>query len=114
MKSLEERSGKSGVAWQMWHQNGTRCPKGTVPIRRSTVHDVLRAKSLYEYGKKQRRSPLLFRRNEPPEVVNNGEGHEVCIIINHLSKLFHCFENSYCYLCSNFFLRQWSLFLVFE
>lgn len=78
----DERSSKSGVAWQMWHQNGTRCPKGTVPIRRSTVHDVLRAKSLYEYGKKQRRSPLLFRRNEPPEVVNNGEGHEVCISIN--------------------------------
>lgn len=75
----DERSGKSGVAWQMWHQNGTRCPKGTVPIRRSTVHDVLRAKSLYEYGKKQRRSPLLFRRNEPPEVVNNGEGHEHAI-----------------------------------
>lgn len=79
----DERSSKSGVAWQMWHQNGTRCPKGTVPIRRSTVHDVLRAKSLYEYGKKQRRSQLLFGRNEPPEVVNNGEGHEVCISINH-------------------------------
>lgn len=75
----DERSSKSGVAWQMWHQNGTRCPKGTVPIRRSTVHDVLRAKSLYEYGKKQRRSQLLFGRNEPPEVVNNGEGHEHAI-----------------------------------
>jgi hypothetical protein len=65
----DEKSTKSGGAWQMWHQNGTRCPKGTVPIRRSTVHDVLRAKSLYEYGKKQRRSPLLFRHIEPPDVT---------------------------------------------
>ncbi|XP_048625004.1 uncharacterized protein LOC125593072 [Brassica napus] len=31
-------------AWQMWHVNGTRCPKGTVPIRRNTMNDVLRAK----------------------------------------------------------------------
>ncbi|WJX85638.1 hypothetical protein P8452_68058 [Trifolium repens] len=75
----DEKSTKSGGAWQMWHQNGTRCPKGTVPIRRSTVHDVLRAKSLYAYGKKQRRLPLLFRRIEPPDVVNNGNGHEHAI-----------------------------------
>lgn len=20
--------------WQIWHQNGTECPKGTIPIRR--------------------------------------------------------------------------------
>lgn len=69
----------SGGAWQMWHQNGTRCPKGTVPIRRSTVNDVLRAKSLYEFGKKQRRSSphLLFRRrSDAPDVVS-GNGHEV-------------------------------------
>ncbi|KAI5423967.1 hypothetical protein KIW84_030260 [Lathyrus oleraceus] len=78
IESINERSGNRGGAWQMWHQNGTRCPKGTVPVRRSTVHDVLRAKSLYDYGKKQRRSPLLFRRTEPPEVVS-GNGHEHAI-----------------------------------
>lgn len=83
VESINERSSNRGGAWQMWHQNGTRCPKGTVPVRRSTVHDVLRAKSLYDYGKKQRRSPLLFRRTEPPEVVS-GNGHEVHIIINFL------------------------------
>lgn len=68
-----ERDNKRGDAiWQMWHQNGTRCPKGTVPIRRSKVHDVLRAKSLYEYGKK----PLSFRHSDAPDVVS-GNGHEV-------------------------------------
>jgi hypothetical protein len=90
----DEKSTKSGGAWQMWHQNGTRCPKGTVPIRRSTVHDVLRAKSLYEYGKKQRRSPLLFRRIEPPDVVNNGNGHEVRIVVIIILLIFFTFITS--------------------
>lgn len=62
-------------AWQLWHTNGTRCPKGTVPIRRSTVHDVLRAKSLFDFGKKQR-SLSLARRSDAPDVVS-GKGHEV-------------------------------------
>ncbi|KAL1313202.1 hypothetical protein HN51_039786 [Arachis hypogaea] len=70
----------SGGAWQMWHQNGTRCPKGTVPIRRSTVHDVLRAKSLYEFGKKKRSMAMSLsrRRIDAPDVVS-GNGHEHAI-----------------------------------
>lgn len=74
--NVESRNERSGGAWQMWHKNGTRCPKGTVPIRRSTVHDVLRANSLYEFGKKQRRSSFLLRRADAPDVVS-GNGHEV-------------------------------------
>ncbi|GAB4855803.1 hypothetical protein Ancab_024448 [Ancistrocladus abbreviatus] len=65
--------------WQMWHNNGTMCPKGSVPIRRSTVDDVLRAKSLYHFGRKQRRLPLdVARRNDAPDVVS-GNGHEHAI-----------------------------------
>ncbi|KAL5837646.1 hypothetical protein ACOSQ3_014815 [Xanthoceras sorbifolium] len=64
-------------AWQMWHTNGTRCPKGTVPIRRSTEHDVLRAKSLFDFGKKQRKFALA-RRSDAPDVVS-GNGHEHAI-----------------------------------
>ncbi|KAK6646259.1 hypothetical protein PHAVU_L002232 [Phaseolus vulgaris] len=64
-------------AWQMWHLNGTRCPKGTVPIRRSTVHDVVRAKSLYDYGKKRSQLPLS-RRNDAPDVLS-ANGHEHAI-----------------------------------
>ncbi|CAJ2628441.1 unnamed protein product [Trifolium pratense] len=64
-------------SWQMWHRNGTRCPKGTVPIRRSTVHDVLRAKSLYAYGKKRKQIPLS-RHSEAPDVLS-GNGHEHAI-----------------------------------
>lgn len=65
-------------AWQMWHRNGTRCPKGTVPIRRSTEHDVLRAKSLFDFGKKQQRRSPLDRRADAPDVVS-GNGHEHAI-----------------------------------
>ncbi|KAJ1409324.1 hypothetical protein SESBI_22835 [Sesbania bispinosa] len=67
-----------GEAWQMWHRNGTRCPTGTVPIRRSTVDDVLRAKSLYDFGKKPPRIPLISRRNDSPDVLSDN-GHEHAI-----------------------------------
>ncbi|XP_073125213.1 protein neprosin-like [Henckelia pumila] len=70
-----------GLKWQLWHQKGEKCPKGTVPIRRSTVHDVLRAKSLYHYGKKLTKSPLVLsspRRFDVPDVVS-GNGHEHAI-----------------------------------
>ncbi|GKF74534.1 DNA-directed RNA polymerase, partial [Tanacetum coccineum] len=62
-------------AWQMWHRKGQRCPKGTVPVRRSTVHDVLRANSLYDFGKKQRSNVPFARRADAPDVVS-GNGHE--------------------------------------
>ncbi|KAF9610039.1 hypothetical protein IFM89_019767 [Coptis chinensis] len=61
-------------AWQVWHQRGDMCPKGTVPIRRSSVHDVLRAKSLYHYGKKPTRLHL-DRRVDAPD-VGSGNAHE--------------------------------------
>ncbi|KAI3470406.1 hypothetical protein Pfo_027069 [Paulownia fortunei] len=87
MKMTKTNSSRSvdgfkGV-WQMWHQKGQLCPKGTVPIRRSTVHDVLRAKSLYDFGKKQARFlPLAARRRRAdapaPDVVS-GNGHEHAI-----------------------------------
>ncbi|KAL2249206.1 UNVERIFIED_CONTAM: hypothetical protein Sindi_2394300 [Sesamum indicum] len=72
-------NGFKGV-WQMWHEKGEMCPKGTVPIRRSTVDDVLRAKSLYDFGKKRSRSvPLAGRRRaDAPDFVS-GNGHEHAI-----------------------------------
>ncbi|CAL9230779.1 unnamed protein product [Arabidopsis halleri] len=64
-------------AWQMWHVNGTWCPKGTVPIRRNTMNDVLRAKSLFDFGKK-RRSIDLDRQTEKPDALGTN-GHEHAI-----------------------------------
>lgn len=78
--SKKERGGlrMRDIAWQMWHLNGTRCPKGTIPVRRTTVNDVLRAKSLYDFGKKRPRSLPLARRVDAPDVVS-GNGHEHAI-----------------------------------
>ncbi|KAK8652018.1 hypothetical protein V6N13_141588 [Hibiscus sabdariffa] len=74
-----KRNEGEDFVWQMWHRNGTRCPKGTVPIRRSTTRDVLRAKSLFHFGKKQ---PTIIdptsRRADAPDVVSGG-GHEHAI-----------------------------------
>ncbi|GER28300.1 hypothetical protein STAS_04076 [Striga asiatica] len=52
--------------WQMWHQTGHSCPNGTVPVRRITVHDVLRAKSLYHFGNKRTH---IFNRNSHEHAV---------------------------------------------
>ncbi|KAJ6757439.1 PROTEIN putative (DUF239)-RELATED-RELATED [Salix koriyanagi] len=81
----DHRANKSGAAdegvmrgsWQMWHRNGTRCPRGTIPIRRSQVHDVLRSKSLFDFGKKKA-SVSLARRKDAPDVVS-ANGHEHAI-----------------------------------
>ncbi|KAK4775855.1 hypothetical protein SAY87_023816 [Trapa incisa] len=67
--------GLKEVLWQSWHQNGTRCPRGTVPVRRATAHDVLRSKSLFDFGKKRRRlSPQAVLSD-----VVGGNGHEHAI-----------------------------------
>ncbi|KAG1359698.1 Histidinol-phosphate aminotransferase [Cocos nucifera] len=63
-------------AWQTWHHVG-HCPKGTVPIRRSSVDDVLRARSLYHYGKKQQGVPLAGKVDAPDVVSGNGHEHAI-------------------------------------
>ena len=37
---------------QLWHLNG-RCPKGTIPIRRTKEEDLLRAGSPANYGRRK-------------------------------------------------------------
>lgn len=90
---VEKDSNKKDEEWegQMWHRNGTRCPKGTVPLRRSTVHDVLRAKSLFDFGKKQRPVVSPNRRSDAPDVVS-GNGHEVFFLL-FLIHIFIAFGN---------------------
>lgn len=68
MKQTNRSNSVDGV-WQMWHQKGQFCPKGTVPTRRSTLQDVLRAKSLYNFGKKL---------STPSPDITGSNGHEVC------------------------------------
>ncbi|KAF1866743.1 hypothetical protein Lal_00018128 [Lupinus albus] len=42
----------SNTFTQPWHKNG-KCPKGTIPIRRTTEEDILRAGSIHKFGKKE-------------------------------------------------------------
>ena len=37
---------------QLWAQSNEVCPEGTIPIRRTTENDVLRASSLKRFGRK--------------------------------------------------------------
>ncbi|KAL9233406.1 hypothetical protein vseg_008414 [Gypsophila vaccaria] len=84
-KNNKKKEGFKELELQMWHLNGTKCPMNTVPIRRSTVNDVLRAKTLYDYGRKPPRSMPLNRRVDAPDVVT-GNGHEHAIAYTGLSQ----------------------------
>ena len=60
---------------QQWHQNG-RCPKETVPIRRTKKDDLLRASSMRRYGRKWQTAPNPL--SIDPNMLNEG-GHQHAI-----------------------------------
>ncbi|KAA8520314.1 hypothetical protein F0562_014570 [Nyssa sinensis] len=60
---------------QLWHLNG-RCPEGTIPIRRTSREDILRASSVKSFGKKNRTSPQP--RSAEPDLINQS-GHQHAI-----------------------------------
>ncbi|GJN22944.1 hypothetical protein PR202_gb10554 [Eleusine coracana subsp. coracana] len=60
---------------QLWHQNG-RCPKDTVPIRRTKKDDLLRASSMRRYGRKGHTTANPMSVN--PTMLNEG-GHQHAI-----------------------------------
>ncbi|XP_052182244.1 uncharacterized protein LOC127794950 [Diospyros lotus] len=43
------------VSFQLWTDSGESCPEGTIPVRRTTEADVLRANSVRRFGRKLRR-----------------------------------------------------------
>ncbi|KAG6603290.1 hypothetical protein SDJN03_03899, partial [Cucurbita argyrosperma subsp. sororia] len=52
--------------FQLWSMSGEFCPEGTIPIRRTTKKDMLRASSVQRFGRKVRRDSL-------------GKGHEYAV-----------------------------------
>ncbi|RYR59333.1 hypothetical protein Ahy_A05g025200 [Arachis hypogaea] len=60
---VEERSEE----FQVWSMSGEYCPEGTIPIRRTTQEDILRASSVSTFGRKLR---SRVRRD------TNSNGHE--------------------------------------
>ncbi|OQU76412.1 hypothetical protein SORBI_3010G143300 [Sorghum bicolor] len=61
----------SEVVVQAWHATGEACPEGTVPIRRTTEKDLLRASSLRRYGRKP------VRRGVRRDSTSSGHEHAV-------------------------------------
>ncbi|PWZ08859.1 hypothetical protein Zm00014a_010928 [Zea mays] len=62
---------EAGVFPQAWSDGGSkRCPAGTVPIRRTTARDVLRASSARRFGMKARGGSSNARRD------STSSGHE--------------------------------------
>ncbi|CAK8537074.1 unnamed protein product [Lathyrus sativus] len=53
--------------FQLWRSSGESCPEGTIPIRRTTEQDMLRANSINTFGRKLRKR---VRRD------TNSNGHE--------------------------------------
>ncbi|XP_022891476.1 uncharacterized protein LOC111406322 [Olea europaea var. sylvestris] len=56
--------------FQLWSLSDESCPEGTVPIRRTSEQDIIRARSLSTFGKK---IPKQFRRDSS----SNGHEHAV-------------------------------------
>nr|GMD13328.1 uncharacterized protein LOC107814626 [Ipomoea batatas] len=54
--------------FQLWSLSGESCPEGTVPIRRTSEQDVLRASSISEFGRKIAR-PVI-------RDSSSNDGHE--------------------------------------
>ncbi|KAK4253606.1 hypothetical protein QN277_010258 [Acacia crassicarpa] len=54
-KGRNRRLAESKPIAQMWNYSGS-CPKGTVPIRRITKEDILRASSFQQFGKKDNKT----------------------------------------------------------
>ncbi|ESQ47261.1 hypothetical protein EUTSA_v10027787mg [Eutrema salsugineum] len=66
---------KQSMVAQLWTING-KCPKNSIPIRRTKREDILRAKSIEIFGKKDPNSiPQLKKENSP----GNRSTHEVHI-----------------------------------
>ncbi|KAG2305244.1 hypothetical protein Bca52824_033895 [Brassica carinata] len=82
---------KQSLVNQLWTVNG-RCPKNSIPIRRTRREDIVRAKSIKRYGKKdpnslpQSKATYSANRNfsehEYSQVVVKGKFHGAKAIIN--------------------------------
>ncbi|GMN45965.1 hypothetical protein TIFTF001_015136 [Ficus carica] len=70
-KSNETGDSVAAETFQQWTESGESCPEGTIPIRRTSDKDILRASSLSRFGRKPRRN---VRRD------SSGTGHEHAVV----------------------------------
>lgn len=53
--------------FQLWSMSGESCPEGTIPVRRTTEQDMIRASSVRRFGRK----PRKFVKRD-----SSSDGHE--------------------------------------
>ncbi|XP_020869723.1 uncharacterized protein LOC9327397 [Arabidopsis lyrata subsp. lyrata] len=70
---------KENLVTQLWTTNG-KCPKNSIPIRRTTREDILRAKSIESFGKK---TSNRFTQPSPVNSTSNDGIHEYAILEVH-------------------------------
>nr|XP_017233638.1 PREDICTED: uncharacterized protein LOC108207717 [Daucus carota subsp. sativus] len=61
----------SSENYQLWSVSGEFCPEGTVPFRRTTEKDVLRASSVRRFGRK-------FQRPVRKDTSSSGHEQGIC------------------------------------
>ncbi|ESQ30913.1 hypothetical protein EUTSA_v10012162mg [Eutrema salsugineum] len=69
---------KQSIVTQLWTING-KCSKNSIPIRRTKIEDILQAKSIKGYGKKDPN----FSRSKPVDSINDHNIHEYAEIKVH-------------------------------
>ncbi|KAL5538354.1 hypothetical protein UlMin_044533 [Ulmus minor] len=70
-KGFEINTESVTESYQQWTDKGESCPEGTIPIRRTTEKDILRANSIRRFGRKPARR---VRRD------STGTGHEHAVV----------------------------------
>ncbi|CAM0908626.1 unnamed protein product [Alopecurus aequalis] len=70
---------------QTWHQNG-KCPKNTIPIRRTKEEEVLRANSMRRYGMKRIGSIPKKNSINDPATSNVLGGHQHAVLFAQVDK----------------------------
>lgn len=60
----------STVVIQAWMNTSESCPEGTIPIRKTTEQDVLRASSVRRFGRKIRRRDTTSSDHEVDSLLN--------------------------------------------
>jgi len=78
--SSKTKNQQSNAIHQLWHVNG-KCPKNTIPIRRTRRQDLYRASSVENYGMKNQKSIPKPKSSEPPNVLTQN-GHQVIIFLH--------------------------------
>ncbi|KAJ0876322.1 putative neprosin [Helianthus annuus] len=71
-----ELSSEKETMTQLWNSYG-KCPKGTIPVRRTKKEDVLRASSVKRYGKKSSSTFAQLNSIDPDLINQNGHQHAI-------------------------------------